>query len=138
MAAASLDVDVKEELSAMEQWFKVLSEAERTAALYTQMRFFTTVLQRMARADLVIALLSPAVEVYNAEPDGSKTCKYESQIARTQVYYTQFPLRPHLQHQRHEPPIARLRLVIVFPIPRYRQHRRQPERLRGYARATAR
>ncbi|KAH8994159.1 hypothetical protein EDB86DRAFT_3234882 [Lactarius hatsudake] len=68
MAAASLDVIFKEELSAIEQWFKVLSEAERTAALYSllqhstqvQIRFFITVLQQMARADPMTALLSPA------------------------------------------------------------------------------
>ena len=49
--------------------FKVLSEAERTAALYSllqhstqvQIRFFITVLQQMARADPMTALLSPAV-----------------------------------------------------------------------------
>ena len=44
--------------------FKVLSEAERTAALFSlfrhltqvQIRFFTTVLQQMARADPITAL----------------------------------------------------------------------------------
>jgi len=86
MAAASLDVNFKEELSAIEQckitsWhlmglcsfvetgFKVLSEAERTAALYSllqhstqvQIRFFITVLQQMARSDPMTALLSPAI-----------------------------------------------------------------------------
>ncbi|KAH8987215.1 hypothetical protein EDB86DRAFT_3105112 [Lactarius hatsudake] len=69
MAAASLDVNFKEELSAIEQWFKVLSEAERTAALYSllqhstqvQIRFFITVLQQMARTDPMTALLSTAV-----------------------------------------------------------------------------
>ncbi|KDQ16077.1 hypothetical protein BOTBODRAFT_266928 [Botryobasidium botryosum FD-172 SS1] len=69
MAAASLDVNFKEELSAIEQWFRVLSEAERTAALYSllqhstqmQIRFFITVLQQMARSDPMTALLSPAV-----------------------------------------------------------------------------
>lgn len=67
MAAASLDQNFKEELSAIEQWFRVLSEAERTAALYSllqeatqvQIRFFITVLQQMARSDPVGALLSP-------------------------------------------------------------------------------
>src|SRR5882757_9698543 len=90
MALASLDVNFKEELSAIEQCnltfplhlslstvnsfaistgFKVLSEAERTAALYSllqnstqvQIRFFITVLQQMARADPMTALLSPAI-----------------------------------------------------------------------------
>ena len=88
MAAASLDINFKEELSAIEQCkcplksltlcfishafyqgFKVLSEAERTAALYSllqhstqvQIRFFITVLQQMARSDPMTALLSPAM-----------------------------------------------------------------------------
>jgi superfamily II DNA/RNA helicase len=43
MAAASLDVNFKEELSAIEQWFKVLSEAERTAALYSLLQHSTQV-----------------------------------------------------------------------------------------------
>ncbi|KAK4053207.1 Flap-structured DNA-binding and RNA-binding protein [Microbotryomycetes sp. JL221] len=69
MAAASLDANFKEELTAIEQWFRVLSEAERTAALYSllqsstqvQVRFFVTVLQQMARADpMNQGLLSPA------------------------------------------------------------------------------
>jgi hypothetical protein len=49
--------------------FKVLSEAERTAALYSllqhstpvQIRFFITVLQQMARADPMTAVLSPSM-----------------------------------------------------------------------------
>ena len=48
--------------------FRVLSEAERTAALYSllqestqvQIRFFITVLQQMARSDPVGAFLSPS------------------------------------------------------------------------------
>ncbi|KAJ7502841.1 hypothetical protein B0H11DRAFT_1986589 [Mycena galericulata] len=56
MAEASTDVKFKEELGTIEQWFKVLSEAERTAALYTllqhsnqnQIRFLIAVLQQMA------------------------------------------------------------------------------------------
>lgn len=81
MAAASLDVGFKEELSAIEQWFKVLSEAERTAALYSllqhstqvQIRFFITVLQQMARSDPMTALLSPAM--------GSMQSQMESTLA---------------------------------------------------------
>ncbi|KAI5808755.1 hypothetical protein DFH27DRAFT_238665 [Peziza echinospora] len=68
MAAATLDQDFKDELSAIEQWFRVLSEAERTAALYAllqqttqvQIRFFITVLQQMARSHPMSAILSPA------------------------------------------------------------------------------
>ncbi|CAK5269818.1 unnamed protein product [Mycena citricolor] len=82
MAAASLDANFKEELSAIEQWFKVLSEAERTAALYSllqhstqvQIRFFITVLQQMARSDPMTALLSPAV-------GGSMQAQMEAKLA---------------------------------------------------------
>lgn len=53
----------------MHQGFRVLSEAERTAALYSllqhstqvQIRFFITVLQQMARSDPMTALLSPGM-----------------------------------------------------------------------------
>ncbi|KAK6520787.1 Flap-structured DNA-binding and RNA-binding protein [Arthrobotrys conoides] len=56
MAAATLDQEFKDELSAIEQWFRVLSAAERTAALYAllqqtspvQVRFFIAILQQMA------------------------------------------------------------------------------------------
>ncbi|KAH9020226.1 hypothetical protein EDB85DRAFT_2005504, partial [Lactarius pseudohatsudake] len=53
MAAASLDVNLKEELSPIEQWFRVLSEADSLLQHSTrvQIRFFITVLQQMARAD---------------------------------------------------------------------------------------
>ncbi|ORY79423.1 hypothetical protein BCR37DRAFT_381574 [Protomyces lactucae-debilis] len=68
MYSASLDQNFKEELGAIEQWFRVLSEAERTAALYTllqqatqvQIRFLIMVLQEKARADPMSAVLSPA------------------------------------------------------------------------------
>ncbi|KAG0094476.1 hypothetical protein BGZ93_007158 [Podila epicladia] len=67
MAVVSLDHVFKEELSTIESWFNVLSEAERTAALYSllqhssqvQIRFFITVLQQLAKKDPVGALLSP-------------------------------------------------------------------------------
>lgn len=67
MAMVSLDHVFKDELSTIESWFRVLSEAERTAALYSllqhssqvQIRFFITVLQQMAKKDPVGALLSP-------------------------------------------------------------------------------
>ena len=57
MAAATLDQDFKDELSAIEQWFCVLSEAERTAALYAllrqttqvQIKFFIDVLRQMSK-----------------------------------------------------------------------------------------
>jgi hypothetical protein len=67
MAAAALDQDFKDELSAIEQWFRVLSEAERTAALYAllqqttqvQIRFFIQVLQQMGKNHPMSGVLSP-------------------------------------------------------------------------------
>lgn len=67
MAAASTDQNFTEELGAIEQWFRVLSEAERTAALYSllqhstpvQIRFFLSVLHHMAQSDPMTALFSP-------------------------------------------------------------------------------
>ncbi|KAK7990954.1 SAM domain-containing protein [Apiospora arundinis] len=60
--------DFKDELSAIEQWFRVLSEAERTAALYAllqqttqvQIRFFIQVLQQMGKSHPMSGVLSPA------------------------------------------------------------------------------
>jgi hypothetical protein len=68
MATATLEQEFKDELSAIEQWFKVLSEPERTAALYAllqqttqiQNRFFIQVLQEMAKTHPVSGVLSPA------------------------------------------------------------------------------
>lgn len=67
MAAATLDQDFKDELSAIEQWFRVLSVAERTAALYAllqqatqvQIRFFIQVLQQMGKNHPMSGVLSP-------------------------------------------------------------------------------
>lgn len=67
MAEVRLDRNFKDELSAIEQWFQVLSEAERTAALFAllqqttpiQIRFFITVLQKLANKDPLSAALSP-------------------------------------------------------------------------------
>jgi hypothetical protein len=68
MAAATLDQDFKDELSAIEQWFRVLSEAERTAATYAliqqttqmQQRFFAQVLNQMSRSHPISGVLSPS------------------------------------------------------------------------------
>ena len=68
MAQATLDSDFKDELSAIEQWFHVLSEAERTAATYAliqqttqmQQRFFAQVLNQMSKSHPISGVLSPA------------------------------------------------------------------------------
>lgn len=80
MATATLDQDFKDELSAIEQWFRVLSEAERTAALYAllqqttqvQIRFFIQVLKQMSKSHPMSGVLSPA----NFE--NGKTLRYSS------------------------------------------------------------
>jgi len=72
MAKAKLDDNFKEELKAIEQWFSVLSDPERTTALYSllqhttqvQVRFFTTVLQQMAHKESAAnALNKPPVPI---------------------------------------------------------------------------
>ena len=83
---------------------KVLSEAERTATLYSllqhstqvQIRLFITVLQQMARVDHMTALSEPGRRGFHAEPDGSQTCQYESQVSRTQVSTCPLPPLPVL------------------------------------------
>jgi hypothetical protein len=59
----SAETKFKAELSTIEQWFKVLPEAERTAAMYAlmlhsnqdQIRFFISVLQQMIRPEVAKA-----------------------------------------------------------------------------------
>ncbi|KAI8366758.1 uncharacterized protein BYT42DRAFT_587788 [Radiomyces spectabilis] len=67
MASANIDPKYKEEIQHVEQWFRYLSEAERTAAVYSllkyssqvQIRFFITVLQQMDKKNPLGALLTP-------------------------------------------------------------------------------
>ncbi|KAI9296553.1 hypothetical protein K502DRAFT_340853 [Neoconidiobolus thromboides FSU 785] len=67
MSRANLDSSFKEELGSVENWFSALSEAERTAALFSllhqctnvQVRFFITVLQKLT-VDPAHDLISPA------------------------------------------------------------------------------
>ncbi|ORX91227.1 hypothetical protein K493DRAFT_52735 [Basidiobolus meristosporus CBS 931.73] len=66
MATTSLDQNFKDELAAVQQWFKALSDSERTAGLYSllqqsspvQVRFFIAVLLQMAKNDPLNAILS--------------------------------------------------------------------------------
>ena len=59
MAQVNMDGGFTDELKSVENWFRVLSDAERTACLYSllkgttpiQIRFFSTVLQQMAAKD---------------------------------------------------------------------------------------
>jgi hypothetical protein len=84
MAHAKLDDNFREELKAIEQWFSVLSDPERTTALYSllqhttpvQVRFFITVLQQMAQKDPVpLAAQGPAGANSSAQPSQSPASK---------------------------------------------------------------
>ncbi|RDB25242.1 hypothetical protein Hypma_008010 [Hypsizygus marmoreus] len=75
---ASAETKFKAELSTIEQWFKVLSEAERTAAVYTlmlhsnqdQIRFFISVLQQMIRPEVAKSPESPAEDPVKPKQSG--------------------------------------------------------------------
>ncbi|CAG8674962.1 4137_t:CDS:2 [Funneliformis caledonium] len=113
MATASLDQNFKEELSAIEQWFRVLSEAERTAALYSllqhstqvQIRFFITVLQQMARNDPMGALLSPAnpeKDLMQAQLAGAMAkAEVEAKLAGMSLKSPTSPTYPRRLYDRH-------------------------------------
>src|SRR5436189_4926302 len=95
MATATLDQDFKDELSAIEQWFRVLSEAERTAALYAllqqttqvQIRFFIQVLQQMGKSHPMSGVLSPA----NFDK-GKLSIQYYSKGLRVEDQKTRCPI----------------------------------------------
>jgi hypothetical protein len=78
MAEATQDQEFKEELAAIEQWFLVLSEAERTAAMYAllqqttrvQTRFFSQVLQQKEKSHPVPGILSPTT--FDKDPMSSR------------------------------------------------------------------
>ena len=96
MATATTDQDFKAELTAIEEWFRVLSEAERTASLYAllqqatkvQILFFIQTLEEMLRKHPMPGILSsskvgeqgtayiyepqPKTELTDPETDGSQ------------------------------------------------------------------
>ncbi|KAH9010351.1 hypothetical protein EDB83DRAFT_2530703 [Lactarius deliciosus] len=78
MDAASLDVNFKEELSAIEQCEQLdtlsIMMVSLSYQVQVQIHFFITVLQQMARADPMAALLSPAV-------GGSMQSQMEAKLA---------------------------------------------------------
>jgi hypothetical protein len=67
MATSKLDQKFKDDLNRVNEWFRLLCEAERTTALYSivqhatqvQIRFLIAVLTKMANQDPLGALLSP-------------------------------------------------------------------------------
>lgn len=79
VTAASTDTKFKAELGTIEQWYSVLSEAERTASVYTllqrsnqdQIRFYISVLQQMIRPDIPKSD-TKAEEVVSLQPSKPK------------------------------------------------------------------
>ena len=69
MSITTLDDSFKDELAAIENWFRVLSDPERTACLYSllkgttplQIKFFITVLTQMAAKDANVDPLSHSI-----------------------------------------------------------------------------
>ncbi|KAI9476161.1 MAG: hypothetical protein EXX96DRAFT_576025 [Benjaminiella poitrasii] len=67
MASATLDQNFKEEMQHVDQWYRYLTEAEKTATMYTllqhssqvQARFFINLLQQMLKRDPLFSLLTP-------------------------------------------------------------------------------
>ncbi|KAI8880956.1 hypothetical protein K501DRAFT_223884 [Backusella circina FSU 941] len=67
MASATLDQNFKEEMQHVDQWYRYLTEAEKTATMYTllqhstqvQARFFINLLQQMVKKDPLYSLLTP-------------------------------------------------------------------------------
>ncbi|KAI0402893.1 VTS1 protein [Xylaria palmicola] len=106
MATATLDQDFKDELSAIEQWFRVLAEAERTAALYAllkqttqvQIRFFIQVLQQMGKNHPMSGVLSsPAT--FDKDPMSSRLSEAMNKLnpgsARNSLSLPQPPAKRH-------------------------------------------
>ncbi|KAH8984732.1 hypothetical protein EDB92DRAFT_2117006 [Lactarius akahatsu] len=98
MAVASLDVNFKEELSAIEQCEQGSRFSSKQSAQLLFTVFYSILLKyrsassppsQMARPHDCSS--EPGCRGFHAEPDGSQACKYESQIARTQVQHARFP-----------------------------------------------
>lgn len=119
MASANVDKEFKDELDAIQQWFEVLSVGERTAAIYAllqqttqvQVRFFITVLQKMAKNDALSGVLSPTTAErdpafdFNPVPNNSafrqsqmmpppppQTLSHQHQSSLTSANQTIFPI----------------------------------------------
>ncbi|KAJ2657245.1 Flap-structured DNA-binding and RNA-binding protein [Coemansia sp. RSA 1200] len=100
MAKVSLDPVFKDELNAIDQWFSVLSEPERTAALYSlmqhcsdlQVRFFITILQQMLRIDQDPEAAAEAIESSAGQNIERHSIAVQGGYAKTQTQ------QPHL-HQ---------------------------------------
>ncbi|KAJ3369875.1 hypothetical protein GGF31_004949 [Allomyces arbusculus] len=107
--AGALDAAFREELMAIEDWFRVLSDMERATALYTllqyvspaQIRFFLGVLQQMARRmDPQSVLFSPMA---SERGDGSRPTSMftESDLSATASSLSNDALHDKLMQVQH-------------------------------------
>ncbi|PVV02763.1 hypothetical protein BB560_002778 [Smittium megazygosporum] len=116
MAKVSLDPTFREELNAIDQWFSVLSEAEKTAALYNllqhasdvQVRFFITILQQMAKMD---PILSPIFESSNPNTKdpysaGARSDHYSQFDSRKNSFNSAQVMSSHSYKNNHISPVS--------------------------------
>ncbi|KAI8996777.1 hypothetical protein BDB01DRAFT_830432 [Pilobolus umbonatus] len=67
IASTTLDLNFQEDMQHVDQWYRYLTEAEKTATMYTllqhstqvQVRFFINILQQMIKRDSLYSLLTP-------------------------------------------------------------------------------
>ncbi|KAI8069595.1 hypothetical protein BC940DRAFT_21770 [Gongronella butleri] len=92
MASASFDPTFKDEMHHVDQWFRFLSEAERTATIYTllqhstpvQIRFFINLLQQLGKRDSMhSALTTPNPE------QGDMQSQFASALAKAEMEASQ-------------------------------------------------
>ncbi|KAI9498619.1 hypothetical protein BDB00DRAFT_393100 [Zychaea mexicana] len=89
MTSVNLDQNFKEELQHVDQWFRFLSETERTATIYTllqhssqvQLRFFISILQQLMKRDPLYSYLTPA------NPEQGSSCKGINRISLSLSLY---------------------------------------------------
>ncbi|KAM3580710.1 hypothetical protein VKS41_006772 [Umbelopsis sp. WA50703] len=96
MATSKLDPKFKDDLNRVNEWFRLLCEAERTTALYSivqhatqvQIRFLIAVLTKMANQDPLGALLSPASSQDKDPfmPNSAKQSELEAQQRLRSIY----------------------------------------------------
>ncbi|PVU92347.1 hypothetical protein BB559_003744 [Furculomyces boomerangus] len=110
MAKVSLDPVFKDELNAIDQWFSVLSEPERTAALYNliqhasdiQVRFFITILQQMAKMDPGLSSLKEADEDYPQNDSQDQLAHNSSQRNNSNSSQAHERVATTIQNSTHE------------------------------------
>ncbi|KAG1048115.1 hypothetical protein G6F43_009471 [Rhizopus delemar] len=104
MASATLDQNFKEEMQHVDQWYRYLTEAEKTATMYTllqhssqvQARFFINLLQQMVKRDPLYSLLTPTDTEH---PIANAVAKAE--LEASQRLMSVLPYKTGVQQARH-------------------------------------